>query len=149
MQNLTAASRELFRRSPDEVFGSFDDLYQQVLADKEQSQDRWHSPLEIRPAARDGRIVTWQGAKVKNVVGMGEVSAAGLPGESGVLMVEVPADSAAGKAGLRAGDVILKAGDTAISTIQDLTRASQQATSLKLEVWRDQQRKGMTLPSGS
>src|SRR5258708_26081887 len=31
-------------------------------------------------SARDGRSVTWRGATVKNVVGMGEVSACGLAG---------------------------------------------------------------------
>lgn len=100
-----------------------------------------------RPAApvRDGRVVAWQGAKVKNVVGMGEVSAAGLPREAGVVLVEVPADSAAGRAGLRTGDVILKAGDAAIATVADLTRATQPAKPIKLGVWRDQQNLTLTL----
>ena len=40
---------------------------------------------------RDARVVNWLGAKVKNVVGMGEVSAGGLPGEVGVVILEAPA----------------------------------------------------------
>jgi len=56
MQNLTAASRELFRRSPDEVFESLDSLYERCVADKQRSQDRWHAPLEIRPKPIEGRL---------------------------------------------------------------------------------------------
>src|SRR6185437_6692042 len=56
MQNLTAASRELFSRSPDECFGSLDSLYQHCLTDRDRSEDRWHSPVEIRPVAREGKL---------------------------------------------------------------------------------------------
>lgn len=56
MQNLTAASRELFRRSPDEVFESLDSLYERCVADKERSQDCWHAPQEIRPKPIEGRL---------------------------------------------------------------------------------------------
>lgn len=56
MQNLTAASRELFSRSPDECFGSLDSLYQRCLSDREHSDDRWHSPVEIRPTPGEGRL---------------------------------------------------------------------------------------------
>ena len=67
-------------------------------------------PGEVREekSKRDSRVTTWLGAKVKNIIGLGEVSAAGLPGEIGVSLVEVPAGSAAAKAGLEVGDVILK-----------------------------------------
>jgi hypothetical protein len=56
MQNLTAASRELFSRSPDEVFGSLDSLYQHCLSDRDRSEERWHSPAEVRPTAVEGRL---------------------------------------------------------------------------------------------
>lgn len=56
MQNLTTASRELFRRSPDEVFDSLDSLYQQALNDQQESQDRWYSPTELRPVAWESRL---------------------------------------------------------------------------------------------
>jgi hypothetical protein len=56
MQNLTSANRELFSRSPDEVFDSLDSLYRQCLADKERSEDRWHAPQEIRPTPVEGRL---------------------------------------------------------------------------------------------
>ena len=57
---------------------------------------------------RDSRTASWLGALVRNVVGLGEVSAGGLPGETGVMVLEVPAGSRAQQAGLRSGDVILK-----------------------------------------
>ena len=56
MQNLTAASRELFRRSPDECFESLDLLYQRCQADKERSEDCWHWAGELRPVAIEGRL---------------------------------------------------------------------------------------------
>ena len=56
MQNLTAASRELFRRSPDECFESLDLLYQRCQADKERSEDFWHWAGELRPVAIEGRL---------------------------------------------------------------------------------------------
>jgi hypothetical protein len=56
MQNLTAATRELFRRSPDEVMESMDALYQRCVDDKERSTDQWHSPREVIPKAVSGRL---------------------------------------------------------------------------------------------
>ncbi len=73
---------------------------------------------------RDARIALWLGATVRNVTGLGEVSAAGLPGETGVLVLEVPPQSRAASAGLRVGDVVLKLEDAAIVTLADLERAS-------------------------
>jgi hypothetical protein len=57
---------------------------------------------------RDRTLVAWLGAQVRNIVGLGDVSAYGLPGEAGVLLAEVPATSDAAAAGLRAGDVLLR-----------------------------------------
>ena len=56
MQNLTAATRELFRRSPDEVMESMDVLYQRCQADRERSSEHWHAPVEIVPKATEGRL---------------------------------------------------------------------------------------------
>lgn len=49
--NLMRANKELFRRSPDERFSSFDDLWQHCYNQRETSQDQWNSPEEliIRP----------------------------------------------------------------------------------------------------
>jgi hypothetical protein len=45
--NLTRASRELFRRTPDECFGSLADLRRHCEEQRDSSQDRWHLPQEV------------------------------------------------------------------------------------------------------
>lgn len=47
MATLTRAHQELFRRSPDECFDSFDALYRRCKQDREQSTDRWLRPEEL------------------------------------------------------------------------------------------------------
>jgi len=47
MQNLTLASTELFRRSPDECFATFDELWRHCQEAKAKSVERWHPPAEI------------------------------------------------------------------------------------------------------
>ena len=54
-----------------------------------------------RTTARAADPVTWLGAGVRNITGEGEMSAFGLPGVTGVLVLEVPAESPLAKAGLR------------------------------------------------
>jgi hypothetical protein len=98
-------------------------------------------PAARRPA-RDGRIVTWQGAKIRNIVGMGEMSAWGLSGEVGVLMVDVPAGGDLAKAGLRTNDVVLKMNGQATNSLADFLRiyaaAAKTGQPIKLELWRGQ-----------
>ncbi len=71
---------------------------------------------------RDSRTASWLGALVRNVGGLGEVSAGGLPGETGVLVLEVPVGSRAQQAGLRSGDLILKMDGKDVETLADLLR---------------------------
>lgn len=89
---------------------------------------------------RDARVTEWFGAKVKNIIGLGEVSAAGLPGETGVSLVEVRAGSAAAKARLEVGDVILKCAGQPTDLVADLERQWRRAAAgtVQLEVWRGQ-----------
>lgn len=54
MQNLTAASSELFRRSPDECFDSLEALGNHCLRRKEASLDRWHAPSDLKLLASGG-----------------------------------------------------------------------------------------------
>jgi hypothetical protein len=95
-----------------------------------------------RPASaqsgRDGRTAAWRGATVKNVVGLGEVSASGLPGEVGVLVLAVPPQSQAAALGLRQGDVILKIGGQETDALADLLRLSSAAAGRRVTVFRDQ-----------
>lgn len=56
MEILTAASRELFRRTPDETFASFDALHRHCHDLKARSAECWRSPVEIEPRANGGRL---------------------------------------------------------------------------------------------
>jgi membrane-associated protease RseP (regulator of RpoE activity) len=81
---------------------------------------------------------TWLGACI---TGEGEMSAFGLPGVTGVLVLEVPAESLLAKAGLQKNDVILsvngaKTADTA--ALLKHAPALPANNSLKLGISRDQ-----------
>jgi hypothetical protein len=91
--------------------------------------------------ARDATPVTWLGAIVRNIVGEGEMSAFGLPGVTGVLVLDVPAESALAKAGLRKNDVILSVNGAKTADTAALLRqapALPAGDSLKIGVSRDQ-----------
>ena len=99
-----------------------------------------------KPVTFDGtrsrEVVPWEGAKVRNVVGLDEVSAAGTPGETGVTVLEVPAGSEASKAGLMDGDVILSFNSKAVSDTKDLIQFSLHAgkgTPVTITILRYQQ----------
>ncbi len=103
-----------------------------------------------KPPGRDETVFNWLGGKIKNVVGMGEVSAGGLPGETGVLVVEVPADSELAKLGLKERDAILNCDGKDVDTVNDLRKACQAAGAngkLKLEVFRSQKRLTISVPA--
>ena len=85
-------------------------------------------PLAVNTTTSEARsraVATWAGAKVRNVVGLDEVSASGTPGETGVILLEVPSDTPAAKAGLFAGDVILGFNGKPVKELQDLLQESQ------------------------
>lgn len=91
--------------------------------------------------ARAADLVTWLGARVRNITDEGEMSAFGLPGVTGVLVLNVPAESPLAKAGLRKNDVILSInGDKAVDTAALLRQASALPAGnvLKIGVSRDQ-----------
>jgi hypothetical protein len=99
------------------------------------------APL-TQAATRDSAPRDFLGARIKNIVGQGEVSAYGLPGEVGVLLVQVPAGSAADKAGLKQGDVILKCRGLEIGSMDDFFKvlgSAAKGTKATLDVWRLQQ----------
>lgn len=75
-------------------------------------------------SGRDPRTAVWRGATVRNVVGLGEVSASGLPGETGVMVLTVPPGTEGAVLGLRTGDVILKVASRDTKTLDELLRYS-------------------------
>ena len=56
MQNLTRASNELFRRTPDECFPSLQALWEHCHKRRESSLDHWHPPQHLPPHVTEGRI---------------------------------------------------------------------------------------------
>lgn len=95
----------------------------------------------VAPVARAASPITWLGVNMRNITSEGEMSAFGLPGVTGVLVLEVPADSALARAGLRKNDVILsvngeKTEDTAAFLRQ--AAASPSAKPVKIRLSRDQ-----------
>ena len=61
MTNLTHASRELFRRSPDERFASMQELAEHCRIQKAASIDRWQPPQHLCAAVQDDRLVVTAG----------------------------------------------------------------------------------------
>jgi hypothetical protein len=92
-------------------------------------------------SGRDPHPSTWLGAAVKNIVGMGEVSASGLPGEVGILVLGVPRASRAAAAGLRKGDVVLRLDGKPADTLRELQRLSAESPAfgtVSVTIWRGQ-----------
>jgi len=90
---------------------------------------------------RDATPMKWLGISVRNIRDEGEMSAFGLPGVTGVLVLDVPEDSELAKAGLRHNDVILSIDNAAIVdtiTLIRQTSRSSAAKSLNIGVSRDQ-----------
>jgi len=56
MENLTRASRELFRRTPDECFPSLQALWEHTNKHKEESTDHWHPPQSLHPSVDDSGL---------------------------------------------------------------------------------------------
>jgi hypothetical protein len=91
--------------------------------------------------ARAAEPATWLGARVRNITGEDEMSAFGLPDVTGVLVLEVPVESALAKAGLRKNDVILSVnGGKTTDTAALLRQAPATPTGhpLKIGISRDQ-----------
>ncbi|RZU29708.1 PDZ domain-containing protein [Edaphobacter modestus] len=104
------------------------------------------SPVTL-DSSRSRTIVVWQGTKVRNVVGL-EVSAAETPGESGVIVLDVPAGSPAGTAGITAGDVILGFNNKPVKDTQDLLRYTREAghgSRTSIAILRYQQRSTVSI----
>ena len=81
-----------------------------------------------------------------DVNGHGEISAYGLSGEIGELIVQVPVSSIANKAGLKEGDVILKCQDQEIDNMNNLVKIfsdTAKGTIVSLDIWRLQQQESI------
>jgi hypothetical protein len=88
---------------------------------------------------RDATLQHWAGALVRNIRDEGEMSAYGLPGVTGVLVLDVDPSSDLAKAGLKPGDVMLGWNDTPISSVTDLLKLpAASGQSFKIKISRNQ-----------
>jgi hypothetical protein len=95
---------------------------------------------------RDRQTRQWIGATVRNVMDEGEMSAYGLPGITGVLVLEVPPGTVAAKFGLQKDDVILRVGATEIGEVGDLDRAGMGSGAASLKIRRSQEDRTLNVP---
>jgi len=109
-----------FRNFPMDRFGVLKPAFRQEVAQVARTFAAMTQPQEA--GARDPEPVAWLGATVKNLTGEAEKSAAGIGRETGVLFVEVPPAGRLAEAGFRRGDVILKANDQTVDSLDDLHR---------------------------
>ena len=103
---------------------------------------RKRGEAEDASPTRDGQVRDWLDGRVKNVVGLGERSATGLPDETGVLVVAAPDGSALKQLGVQAGDVILKWNNQTTADVAALEKAYgaiAAGAKITLEVYRNQQ----------
>lgn len=83
----------------------------------------------------------WLGAKLRNVSGLGDRSAYGLPDEAGVIVEEVKEDSPLRRSGLRSGDVLRVLDGQKLENVGDVLRlysAIQWKSAVKVELVRNQ-----------
>ncbi len=62
MSNLLHAHRELYKRSPDEQFGSVESLFTHCEAQRNVSRDVWRPPQDVRPQTREDSLILNAGA---------------------------------------------------------------------------------------
>ena len=86
-------------------------------------------PLPVIHTATDGASldqIEWLGGKLRNVQGLGDRSAFGLPDEKGVVVDEIAAGSILSKSSMKKGDVIRSMNSRAVNNITDLTTIYQE-----------------------
>jgi hypothetical protein len=97
-------------------------------------------------ASESGRLhqhSTWGHCKVKNIVGLGEVSASGLPEETGVLIETIPWGSWQNESGFQIADVILELNGCKVDTVDNLFdsfEAVREGETFNVTVFRGQNR---------
>jgi len=57
MATLTAAHRELYRRGPDESFGSLSELHEHCRQERQYSTDLWQMPHTLQPQVHEGELL--------------------------------------------------------------------------------------------
>ena len=100
------------------------------------------------PRTRDITPRAWLGASVRSIADEGEMSAFGLPGVTGVLVLAVPTNSPLAHAGLQANDVILSVNEDKTLDVPTLLRQCPSLTlgqSVRVGISRRQREMVLTL----
>ena len=84
-------------------------------------------------------------AQVRNISGLGDRSAYGLPDESGILVVNIPSGSSAARAGLKKDDVIIACDSKPVRTVNDLLALAKIATGKKLTLTVSRQQQSLKI----
>ncbi|TDE11330.1 PDZ domain-containing protein [Dyadobacter psychrotolerans] len=92
--------------------------------------------------AETAKEITWLGGKLRNVNGLGDRSAFGLPDEKGVIIEYIAYGSILSKSDLKNGDVIRSMNNKTVANVADLTNVFQEINwtgKSEIEVFRNQQ----------
>lgn len=98
---------------------------------------------------RAGKPRTWEGAALKEIAGLDEQSAMGLPAASGIYIIKLPENAAAYQKGFRRDDVILMVEDKAIRSLSDFEQALEKYRDkplLHMKIYRQQQAQSLLFP---
>jgi PDZ domain len=104
--------------------------------------------LALRDDSFAGQTRTWLGAEIRNIETMAERSASGLSRSAGVIITDISSGSPAADAGLKKGDVIIRAEGEDVDSIPDLLRIHQENNwtgKLSLVISRNQGEESLVL----
>ncbi len=108
-----------------------------------------NSGQAVRKEQRTKRAsLAWQ-ARVRDISGLGDRSVYGLPDETGVLLLDVPAASPAAKAGLEKDDVIRACDGKPVRTVAELQKLRDKVAGKKLTLSIIRGQKQMTVEVGN
>ena len=108
------------------------------------------SDVRTPQAIRDPAVVSWKGAKIKNIAGFEEVTRMGMNQEIGVRLFEVPAGSKASQVGLLKDDVILKRNGKEVKSVADLLKQEDRfKDAASLDIWRDHRSVSVSVKASS
>lgn len=137
VKNASEALTVGFKNFPMQSFG-----VQKISLKKRALQPEFTALLTNESVEGKAVAINWLGSLLKNVEGLGERSAYGLPDETGVIITSIGANSLLSKAGLQPKDVIRMANNKPVKTIRDLLEIYQEVNwqgHMEVEALRNQQ----------
>ena len=143
VKNTSEALTVGFKNFPMQSFG-----VQKISLKKRALQPEFPALLTDESVEGKAVAINWLGSLLKNVEGLGERSAYGLPDETGVIITSIGANSLLSKAGLQPKDVIRVANSKPVKTVRDLLEVYQEVNwqgHMEVEVLRNQQLKKIML----